>query len=101
MAAYGGLFASLGAEMAGLAAALPAVRVPLGFVAGADSPLPADEASAGHRRRRPRRLGLGRPRGRSPALVRATGLASGPASTAWWPSPARTVEPSGEATTDH
>jgi pimeloyl-ACP methyl ester carboxylesterase len=45
VAAYGGLFASIGAEMAGLAESLPAVRVALGFVAGAASPLPADEAS--------------------------------------------------------
>ena len=45
VAANNGLFASIEAEMAGLAASLPAVRVPLGFVAGAASPLPADEAS--------------------------------------------------------
>jgi pimeloyl-ACP methyl ester carboxylesterase len=45
VAAYGGLFASIGQEMAGLAASLPAVRVPLGFVAGGASPLPAEGAS--------------------------------------------------------
>jgi pimeloyl-ACP methyl ester carboxylesterase len=44
-ASYGGLFASLSSEMGGLAAALPAVTVPMGFVAGAASPLPAQEAS--------------------------------------------------------
>jgi pimeloyl-ACP methyl ester carboxylesterase len=46
VAAYGGLFASINEEMAGLAGSLAAVRVPLGFVAGGASPLPADQASA-------------------------------------------------------
>ena len=45
-AAYSGLFASLARESAGLAAALPAVTVPFGFVAGAGSPMPVDEAAA-------------------------------------------------------
>jgi proline iminopeptidase len=44
--AYSGLFASLTAERDGLAAALPAVSVAFGFVAGAASPMPVDEAAA-------------------------------------------------------
>jgi pimeloyl-ACP methyl ester carboxylesterase len=44
--AYAGLFASLAAERTALAAALPAVTVAFGFVAGAGSPMPVDEAAA-------------------------------------------------------
>jgi proline iminopeptidase len=44
--AYSGLFASLTHERTALAAALPAVTVAFGFVAGAESPMPVDQASA-------------------------------------------------------
>jgi proline iminopeptidase len=44
--AYSGLFESLGLESTGLAAALPAIAVAFGFVAGAESPMPVDEAAA-------------------------------------------------------
>jgi pimeloyl-ACP methyl ester carboxylesterase len=46
VAASGLPFASINDELAGLAESLPDVRVPLGFVAGGASPLPADQASA-------------------------------------------------------
>jgi pimeloyl-ACP methyl ester carboxylesterase len=44
--AYSGLFESLATERTALAAALPAVTVAFGFVAGAGSPMPVDEAAA-------------------------------------------------------
>ena len=43
--AYSGLVESRKAEMAALEAALGSITVPLGFVAGAASPMPAEEAS--------------------------------------------------------
>jgi pimeloyl-ACP methyl ester carboxylesterase len=44
--AYSGLWESLTAELPRLEAALPGVTVPLGFLAGAASPMPAGEATA-------------------------------------------------------
>ena len=44
--AYSGLSESLAAELPRLAAALPAVAVPFGFLVGAASPMPVDEAAA-------------------------------------------------------
>jgi pimeloyl-ACP methyl ester carboxylesterase len=44
--AYAKIMDSLKAEMPRLARALPSVRVPFGFVAGVDSPMPVDEAAA-------------------------------------------------------
>jgi pimeloyl-ACP methyl ester carboxylesterase len=44
--AYSGLWASLVDALPGLAAALGGLAVPLGFVAGARSPMPVDEAAA-------------------------------------------------------
>jgi len=43
--AYAGLFASLQQALPRLAEALAGVRVPLGFVAGARSPMPRDGAA--------------------------------------------------------
>jgi pimeloyl-ACP methyl ester carboxylesterase len=44
--AYAKIMDSLKAEMPRLARALPSVRVPIGFVAGVDSPMPVAEAAA-------------------------------------------------------
>jgi pimeloyl-ACP methyl ester carboxylesterase len=44
--AYSGVFASLKEALPGLSAALGEVTVPFGFVAGADSPMPVEAASA-------------------------------------------------------
>lgn len=44
--AYSGLFASLTHERTALAAALPAVTVAFGFVAGAESPMPVEASAA-------------------------------------------------------
>ena len=44
--AYSGVIASLKEALPGLSAALGAVTVPFGFVAGADSPMPVDASSA-------------------------------------------------------
>jgi pimeloyl-ACP methyl ester carboxylesterase len=44
--AYAGLWESINAELPGLEAALPRITVPFGFVAGAESPMPAEDASA-------------------------------------------------------
>ena len=46
VAAYQGLFASLFAEKERLEAALPTIRVPVGVVAGAGSPMPVSAAEA-------------------------------------------------------
>jgi pimeloyl-ACP methyl ester carboxylesterase len=43
--AYAGTFASLTAKLPALEAALPTIRVPLGIVAGAKSPMPVEEAA--------------------------------------------------------
>ena len=43
--AYSGLWESLNEALPALEAALPGVRVPMGFVAGAGSPMPADDAA--------------------------------------------------------
>lgn len=50
---YGGTMASVQEELAGLEARLPTIRIPAGFVAGAQSPMPADEASGATARRIP------------------------------------------------
>jgi pimeloyl-ACP methyl ester carboxylesterase len=43
--AYSGLWGSLNAALPALEAALPGVRVPMGFVAGTASPMPVEEAA--------------------------------------------------------
>jgi pimeloyl-ACP methyl ester carboxylesterase len=43
--AYAGTFESLTAQLPALEAALPSIRVPLGIVAGAKSPMPIEEAA--------------------------------------------------------
>jgi pimeloyl-ACP methyl ester carboxylesterase len=43
--AYAGLWESLNEALLGLAAALPGIRVPMGFVAGSASPMPHDDAA--------------------------------------------------------
>jgi pimeloyl-ACP methyl ester carboxylesterase len=44
-AAYGILFASIKEELTGLEASLGTVKVPIGFLAGSESPLPIDEST--------------------------------------------------------
>ena len=44
--AYAGVFASLTASLPTLEAALPTITVPVGVVAGAQSPMPVEEAAS-------------------------------------------------------